>query len=51
MKRLAMVGAGFSGAVIARELAKSAYIVDVYESRGHVAGNCYSEKVTCTIQL
>ena len=44
MKRLAMVGAGFSGAFIARELAKSAYIVDVYESRGHVAGNCYSER-------
>ena len=39
-----MVGAGFSGAFIARELAKSAYIVDVYELRGHVAGNCYSER-------
>lgn len=39
-----MVGAGLSGAVIAHELAKSGYGIDVYESREHVAGNCYSER-------
>jgi len=45
MKRLAIAGAGFSGAVIARELALTGkYIIDVFESRDHVAGNCHSER-------
>ena len=43
-KNIAIVGAGFSGAVIANQLAKEGYTVDVFESRPHVAGNCYSER-------
>jgi len=44
MKRLAIAGAGFSGAVIAHELAKAGYCLDVFEARGHVAGNCFTER-------
>lgn len=42
MKKIAIVGAGFSGAVIARELAQKDHIVTVFESRGQVGGNSYS---------
>jgi UDP-galactopyranose mutase len=37
-----IVGAGFSGAVVARELASSGFNVTIYESRNHIAGNCYT---------
>ena len=36
-----IVGAGFSGAVIARELAEAGHNVRVIEKRNHVAGNAY----------
>lgn len=39
---IAVVGSGFSGAVIARELAEIGYKVVVFESRDHIAGNCYT---------
>jgi len=39
-----IIGAGFTGAVLAQELAMAGYQVDVFEERGHVAGNCYSER-------
>ena len=42
--KIAVIGAGFSGAVVARELAESGYSVDVYEARQHIAGNCYTER-------
>ena len=42
--RIAIVGAGLSGAVIARELAVAGYRVSVFESRPHVAGNCHTER-------
>lgn len=42
MKKIAIVGAGFSGAVIARELAQKGYTVTVFESREQVGGNSYS---------
>jgi UDP-galactopyranose mutase len=48
MKRLAIVGAGFSGAVIAHELAKSGYRLDVFDARNHVAGNCFTERHAAT---
>lgn len=48
MEHIAIVGAGFSGAVIARALATSGYKVSVFESRNHVAGNCHTEKDTET---
>jgi UDP-galactopyranose mutase len=42
-KRIAVAGAGLSGAVVARELALTGrYRVDVFDSRDHVAGNCHS---------
>lgn len=41
MKKILIVGAGFSGSVIARELAESGYDVDVIDKRNHIAGNCY----------
>jgi UDP-galactopyranose mutase len=44
MAQIAIVGAGFSGAVIAYELAKSGYACDVFEMRGHVGGNCHCER-------
>lgn len=42
--KFAVVGAGFSGAVVANELSKAGHLVEVFESRDHVAGNCYSER-------
>ena len=41
---IAVVGAGFSGAVIARELAEHGYVVEVFDSRDHLAGNCHTER-------
>lgn len=42
--RVLVVGAGFSGAVIARELAEAGHSVVVVDERGHVAGNCHTER-------
>ena len=42
-QRLCVVGAGFAGAVLARELAvKGGYDVLVVDERPHVAGNCHT---------
>jgi UDP-galactopyranose mutase len=38
-----VVGAGLSGAVIARELADAGFRVTIIDSRGHVAGNAHDE--------
>lgn len=43
-KSIAIVGAGFSGAVIAHELAKAGHTVNVFDGRSHVAGNCHTER-------
>jgi UDP-galactopyranose mutase len=42
--RIAVVGAGLSGAVIGRELALKGYKVDAFDSRDHIAGNCHTER-------
>ncbi|MEM4134579.1 MAG: UDP-galactopyranose mutase [Candidatus Micrarchaeia archaeon] len=42
MKRIAVVGSGFSGAVISRELAEGGYNVILFESRNHIGGNAYT---------
>lgn len=42
MKKILIVGAGFSGAVIARSLAEVGHKVTVIDSRDHVAGNCHT---------
>ncbi len=39
-----IVGAGFSGAVIARSLAEAGLKAHVIEARRHVAGNCHTER-------
>lgn len=39
-----IVGAGFTGSVLANELAQAGYKVTVYESRNHIGGNCYTER-------
>ncbi|RLA58762.1 MAG: UDP-galactopyranose mutase, partial [Gammaproteobacteria bacterium] len=44
MDTIAIVGAGFSGAVLARELAESGYRPRVFDNRSHVAGNCHTER-------
>ena len=44
MGTIAIVGAGFSGSVVARELAEAGYQLQVFESRSHVAGNCHTER-------
>ena len=46
--KIAVVGAGFSGAVIARELACAGHTVTVFDARPHVAGNCFSERDAAT---
>lgn len=42
-KHIGVAGAGFAGAVLARELADSdLYRVTIYDSRPHLAGNCHT---------
>src|SRR3954452_20024314 len=42
---IAIAGAGFSGAVLARELAETGkYKVNVFDERDHVAGNCHTHR-------
>lgn len=41
MSSVLIVGAGFSGAVIARELASAGHEVTIIDSRNHIAGNAY----------
>ena len=44
ISNIAVVGAGFSGSVIARELAEAGLNITVFDERSHVAGNCYTER-------
>jgi UDP-galactopyranose mutase len=45
MKRVLVVGAGFSGAVLARELVEKINCeVVIFEERNHIAGNCHTER-------
>jgi UDP-galactopyranose mutase len=43
-KKIAVVGAGFSGAVIAHQLASAGFKVDVFEGRDHLGGNSHTER-------
>lgn len=44
-KKIACVGAGFTGAVIAHILAKNGDLhIDVFDERDHVAGNCHTRR-------
>lgn len=45
MKSILVVGAGFSGAVVARELSERLGLkVEVWDERAHVGGNCHTER-------
>ena len=41
MKNILVVGAGFSGAVIARELAEAGYSITLIDQKNHIGGNAY----------
>jgi UDP-galactopyranose mutase len=41
VKKILVVGAGFSGAVVARELADNNFLVDIIDKRNHVGGNAF----------
>lgn len=41
MKSILIVGAGFAGAVYARQLAQAGYQIDIIDKRPHIAGHCY----------
>ena len=43
-KSVLIVGAGFSGSVIGRELAEAGHQVDIFDQRSHIAGNCHTER-------
>ena len=43
MRGILVVGAGFAGAVYARELAEAGCHVDVIDRRAHIAGNAFDE--------
>lgn len=49
MKRFGVVGAGFAGAVAARELATASDCrVEVFDERQHFGGNCHTERDEAT---
>lgn len=39
--KILIIGAGFSGAVIARQLAEAGHYIDIVEERSHIGGNAY----------
>lgn len=43
-KKLLMVGAGLSGAVLGRQLAEAGYEITIIDSRTHIGGNCHTER-------
>jgi UDP-galactopyranose mutase len=47
--RIGIAGAGFAGAVLARELAESGkYSIQIFDDRPHVAGNCHTSRDPAT---
>ncbi len=46
--RVLVAGAGFSGSVIARQLAEAGHRVEVFDVRDHVAGNCHTARDDAT---
>lgn len=46
--RFCIVGAGFSGAIIARHLSEAGHKVLLLDERSHIAGNCHTERDKAT---
>jgi UDP-galactopyranose mutase len=44
MRDILVVGAGFSGSVVARQLAEENYNITVIDERSHLAGNCFTKR-------
>jgi len=44
MKKILIVGTGFSGAVIARRLAEQGHVITVIDQRDHIGGNSYDAR-------
>lgn len=44
MAHIGIAGAGYSGAVIARELAEAGHDVDVLDTRDHIGGNSHTQR-------
>jgi UDP-galactopyranose mutase len=42
--KFAVVGAGFTGAVLGEQLAKAGHTISVFDTRSHIAGNCYTAR-------
>lgn len=42
--KIAVIGAGLSGAVIGRELAEAGHEIEIFDTRSHIAGNCHTER-------
>lgn len=42
--KIAVVGAGLSGAIIGRELAEAGHEIEIFDARSHIAGNCHTER-------
>ena len=43
-KKVLIVGAGPVGCTVAENLSKKSYQVDIFDSRNHIAGNCFDYK-------
>ncbi|HEY8966163.1 MAG TPA: NAD(P)-binding protein, partial [Candidatus Methylacidiphilales bacterium] len=43
-KKVALIGAGLSNAVIAREWAEAGIACEIFEKRPHAAGNCHTHR-------
>jgi UDP-galactopyranose mutase len=43
MKKILVVGAGFSGATVTGELVEAGYSVDIIDQRPHIVSNSYDE--------
>ncbi|EDH7673340.1 hypothetical protein CB583_06845 [Salmonella enterica subsp. enterica serovar Typhimurium] len=43
-KKILIVGAGLSGAVIARQLAEQGHVVNIIDQRSHIGGNAYDAR-------
>lgn len=43
-KTICIIGAGFTGATIANQLAREGHAIRIFDERDHIAGNCHTER-------